>query len=515
MKSFKYIVCLSLLSLTITPSFRVKTSLQAQMKTVTEATPEQVEEILSAAIELAKEPDNLSRLKEASKEANGHLSLIQDKVFPVLNSILSPVLSGKGFKNMPIEEFVGKIHLTRDVPVQTNTKAMQRIEEIAKIATGDLSSLEAATDTQLTSVSKVDGVNVTSSLLHVSASNPDENFWMEWVTRQLDAMPQNTIKGIVWSKTFQADIYDFLVNTNFIERILSDDVLLTKALAGRKGIANIEEANWGRLPMPGVLIGQTAFYVQRVHCDAHCKEIMMLTGKLRKAEHTTWTGGMAKSLVDMKHLLTKDGGALIKFLLSQMAMLPVVQSAMTRERLLVAFSAAQPQMVIYPEPLWNPAVTVKATDVIVGPVDPPKNPRREIYNKSEYNEVQRVMLKAADYVNPFTIVPLLWKARKFHTKGPNNPDEVSAMVDEMHSRFPALISGAMSDVMVAFMDVILKGVENYPEFVDCLNAAAFGLKFKLQAEGAGQVGTAISDLRFEEASEVWERVRTDALATLP
>lgn len=108
----------------------------AQGKPLSEATAEQVGEILSSVVESAKEPGNLVRLEVATKQSNRNSLKLQELVFPVLEGILSPILCRQGFEEVTVEEL-----LRQTAPV---AKCKKHIEEIAKITIGDLSSLKVA-----------------------------------------------------------------------------------------------------------------------------------------------------------------------------------------------------------------------------------------------------------------------------------------------------------------------------------------------------------------------------------
>lgn len=69
-------------------------------KQFSKATMEQLDEILSMAVKKANEPDNLSTLEAAFKEHSAQ------QVVSICHSILAPILSAKGFEEVPIAEVV-------------------------------------------------------------------------------------------------------------------------------------------------------------------------------------------------------------------------------------------------------------------------------------------------------------------------------------------------------------------------------------------------------------------------
>lgn len=77
----------------------------AKLRSLREATTEQADEILSVAIETAKEPDNLARLKDAAKEANGDSKKAVQLEGIFFRSMVWPILHAKGFQEVPIQDF--------------------------------------------------------------------------------------------------------------------------------------------------------------------------------------------------------------------------------------------------------------------------------------------------------------------------------------------------------------------------------------------------------------------------
>lgn len=100
----------------------------SELKLLREATPEQVEEILTMAIQRAEQPDNLSRLKEAGSKAHADFVKTVQLIAPLFDDILRPILSEKGFEDESILEFLGDVN-----QFQVDKKLDMHIAELARV----------------------------------------------------------------------------------------------------------------------------------------------------------------------------------------------------------------------------------------------------------------------------------------------------------------------------------------------------------------------------------------------
>merc|ERR1719491_622810 len=122
------------------------TANKVQLKSVREASVEEVEEIWSLAFVKFKEPDNLAKFEQAAKAMKestkaSDKSRAQEDLLRFVDSIFSSILTGKGFKQMGVTGF---IRSTRHVK---SPKKLQFMLDLVKIMEGDTSDLEADTGT--------------------------------------------------------------------------------------------------------------------------------------------------------------------------------------------------------------------------------------------------------------------------------------------------------------------------------------------------------------------------------